>query len=57
MTTPYDGLPIEARRASFGWFGEPWWSFVCYDEDGKLVEEMRKPFPAGESCLLSLIHI
>jgi hypothetical protein len=25
---------------------------VCYDEAGKLIEEMRKPFPAGESCLL-----
>jgi len=49
--TTYDNLPIEVRRANFGWFGEPWWSYVCYDEAGKLIEEMRKPFPVGESCL------
>lgn len=52
MTTPFDDLPIEVRRANWGWFGDPWWSYVCYDEDGRLIEEMRKPFPAGESCLL-----
>jgi hypothetical protein len=52
VTTPYDGLPVEVRRANWGWFGEPWWSFICFDEDGRLIEEMRKPFPAGESCLL-----
>jgi len=51
VTTPYDDLPIEVRRASWGWFGPPFWSYVCYDEAGKLIEEMRKPFPAGESCL------
>jgi hypothetical protein len=50
--TPYDDLPIEVRRDQWGWFGVPWWSFVCYDEDGKLIEEMRKPFPVGEVCLL-----
>lgn len=48
---PYDDLPIEVRRDTWGWFGEPWWSYVCYDEAGKLIEEMRKPFPVGESCL------
>lgn len=52
MTTPYDSLPIEVRCACFGWFGEPWPSYVCYDEDDRLLEEMRTPFPAGESCLL-----
>lgn len=52
MTTPYDDIPIEVRRDRSGWFGEPWWSYVCYDETGKLIEDMRKPFPAGESCLL-----
>lgn len=52
MTTVYDGLPIEVRRENWGWFGEPWWSFTCYGEDGRLLTEMRKPFPAGESCLL-----
>ena len=49
--TPYDTLPIEARRANWGWFGQPWPSGICYDEDGRLLEEMRKPFPADESCL------
>lgn len=52
MTTPHDDLPIEVRRANFGWFGPPWWSYVCYGEDGRLLTEMRKDFPAGESCLL-----
>lgn len=47
----YDDLPIEIRRANWGWFGEPWPSGVCYDEDDRLIGEMRKPFPAGESCL------
>jgi len=51
VTTPYEDIPVEIRRESFGWFGVPWWSFVCFDEAGKLIEEMRKPFPAGESCL------
>lgn len=51
IQTPYDAMPIEARRANWGWFGEPWPSGVCYGEDGQLIEEMRKPFPAGESCL------
>jgi hypothetical protein len=48
----FDDLPIEVRRANHGWFGRPWWSYVCYDEAGNLIEDMRKPFPAGESCLL-----
>lgn len=51
ISTPYDDIPVEARRETWGWFGEPWWSFVCYDEAGKLIGEMRKPFPVGESCL------
>jgi hypothetical protein len=49
--TPYDEMPIEVRRANWGWFGPPWWSYICYDEGGRLTEEMRKPFPAGEKCL------
>ena len=52
ITTPYDDLPIEVRRLNWGWFGEPWCSYVCYDEAGRLIEEMRKPFPTGEKCLL-----
>ena len=51
MTTPYDTIPIEVRRANWGWFGEPWPSGICYDEDDRLIEEMRKPFPYGERCL------
>jgi hypothetical protein len=35
----------------WGWFGEPWWSYVCYDEAGVLLESSRVPFPAGESCM------
>lgn len=49
--TPYATLPIEVRRVNWGWFGEPWWSYVCYDEAGRIITEMRKPFPAGEKCL------
>ena len=51
MTTPHDDLPAEARRTAHGWWGQPWWGYECYDEAGRLIEEMRKPFPAGESCL------
>lgn len=51
MSTLYDDLPPEVRRENWGWFGEPWPSGICYDGDGRLIEEMRKPFPAGESCL------
>jgi hypothetical protein len=43
---------IKARHDRSGWFGEPWWSYVCFDEAGNLIEETRIPFPAGESCLL-----
>jgi hypothetical protein len=50
-STPYDDMPIAARRACWGWFGEAWQSGICYTEDGRLIEEMRKPFPAGEKCL------
>jgi len=46
-----DDLPAEVRRLNWGWFGEPWPSGVCYDDDGRLREEMRKPFPTGEICL------
>jgi hypothetical protein len=52
VTDPYDDIPIEVRRANWGWFGtEPWSSGVCYDDDDNLRADMRKPFPAGESCL------
>lgn len=51
MTTPVDRIPAEVRRARRGWFGEPWPSGICYDDDGRLAGEVRKPFPSGESCL------
>lgn len=51
LRTPYDDLPIDVRRANWGWFGAPWPSVICYEEDGRLIEEMRKPFPVGEACL------
>lgn len=51
MTTdPYDDIPIEVRRANWGWFGEAWPSGVCFNDDDTLRADMRKPFPAGESC-------
>jgi len=49
--TTYDDLPAEVRRANWGWFGEAWPSGICFDDDGNLLADMRKPFPAGESCL------
>lgn len=48
--TPYDDLPIEVRRANWGWWGEPWPSGVCENEDGSINWEMQREFPAGESC-------
>jgi hypothetical protein len=51
MTASYDDLSIERRRECWGWFGQPWPSGICYDDDDRLLEEMRKPFPAGEVCL------
>lgn len=51
VTTPYDDLPVEVRRANWGWFGQPWPSGICYGDDGRLLEEMRKSFPTGERCL------
>jgi hypothetical protein len=52
MTASFDDLPIEVRRERWGWFGEPWPSYICYDDDDNLLSDMRKPFPSGESCLL-----
>lgn len=48
---PPEDVATDAARMAYGWFGEPWWSYVCYDDDGRLTGEMRKPFPAGEDCL------
>lgn len=45
-------LPIEVRRLTWGWFGPPWPGYVCYADDGRLLEEMRKPTPVGEACSL-----
>ena len=33
------------------WFGEPWWSYICYDDAGRLRKGNRVPFPAGRPCL------
>jgi hypothetical protein len=51
VSDPYDDIPAEVRRANWGWFGDPWPSGVCLNDDDTLREDMRKPFPAGESCL------
>lgn len=47
---PLDDLPVEVRRENWGWWGEPWPSGVCYDDDGTLLENMRKLVPEGEKC-------
>ena len=39
------------KREAHGWFGLPWPSGVCYDDDGNLINEMHKAFPISESCL------
>jgi hypothetical protein len=51
MTRSYDDLPVKVRRLNSGWFGEPWPSGICYDDDGRLIEEMRIEAPCGELCL------
>ena len=35
---------------TLGWFGDPWPSFVCYDEKWVLREASHVPFPAGKVC-------
>ena len=44
-------IPPVSDREARGWFGEAWPSGVCFNDDDTLREDMRKPFPAGESCL------
>lgn len=44
----------ENYRNTFGWFGVPWPSGVCYDDDGLLREDMCKEAPVGEDCCLCL---
>jgi hypothetical protein len=51
IRTPWDDLPVEVRRASQGWWGEPWPSGICYDDDGRLIGEMQKPVPVGAECM------
>jgi hypothetical protein len=51
VSDPYDNIPVEVRRERWGWFGEPWPSGTCLNDDGTLRADMRKPFPSGESCL------
>lgn len=33
------------------WFGDPWPSYICYDEQDNLATEKRIPTPVGEPCL------
>lgn len=35
---------------TLGWFGDPWPSFVCYDEKWVLREASHVQFPAGKRC-------
>ena len=52
IVTPFDAIPIDVRRRNWGWFGNPWPGFVCYDDGGRLLADMCKPTPVGEACLL-----
>lgn len=54
----YDDIPLETRRRTWGWFGEPWPSGICYktDENGADVIpyewdwDMNVPTPVGTKC-------
>lgn len=37
---------------TWGWFGEPWPSGVCYTDGGRLRVEMHAATPVGEACTL-----
>jgi hypothetical protein len=32
------------------WFGDPWSSYVCYDDLGRLRTSQRVPAPVGQTC-------
>lgn len=32
------------------WFGEPWPSGICYDDEGRLLSANRVDYPLGRSC-------
>jgi hypothetical protein len=44
-------LESSAGRLPVLWFGEPWLSYICYDETGRRLDENRVPFPEGKTCL------
>lgn len=55
----YDNMPVEVRRANWGWFGEPWPSGICLKTDPETGEEihpwewnydMRVDTPLGVEC-------
>jgi hypothetical protein len=58
MSLPYDDMPLEVRRANFGWWGEPWPSGICLKQDESGADilpyewnwDMNVPVPVGEKC-------
>jgi hypothetical protein len=44
-------MDLNKLRTNWGWFGKPWPSGICYDDDDRLKTEMNKEFPTGESCI------
>ena len=38
------------HKEAFGWFGDAWPSYVCYDDTGRELTEMNIPVPVGDSC-------
>lgn len=50
MSTPYDEMPIEVRRFNWGWWGEPWPSGICENDDRTINWEMQREFPTGQTC-------
>jgi hypothetical protein len=39
------------RRTVHGWFGPPWPSGVCWDDNDRLRTDMRIQVPIGDRCL------
>jgi hypothetical protein len=41
----------ELDRELHGWFGDPWPSSDCYDDEGTVRESSRIDVPVGQPCL------
>ncbi|GAA4355927.1 hypothetical protein [Angustibacter luteus] len=49
METAGDDLAI--RKELHGWFGDPWRSADCYDDEGQLLTALQIDVPVGQECL------